>query len=79
MRLALALSSTDWPWKRIFVVCAVFRVITALGLVTAFNPDEYWQSLEVAHHRAFGFAAPLPSPSLLIARSHLVGVADGAT
>ena len=36
-----------------------FRVLNALVCTTAFVPDEYWQSLEVAHRMAFGYP-PLP-------------------
>ena len=32
-----------------------FRVINALVCTTAFVPDEYWQSLEVAHRMTFGY------------------------
>jgi len=40
-------------WKIIFVVVA-FRCANALFLATYFNPDEFWQALEVAHEIAFG-------------------------
>ena len=33
------------------------RCLNALLLQTAFAPDEYWQSVEVAHRMAFGCAA----------------------
>jgi phosphatidylinositol glycan class B len=33
----------------------VFRFANALCVVTFFNPDEYWQSLEPAHRMAFGY------------------------
>jgi phosphatidylinositol glycan class B len=32
-----------------------FRVINCLLIYTAFDPDEYWQSLEVAHRIVFGY------------------------
>ncbi|KAA6418323.1 MAG: Alg9-like mannosyltransferase family, partial [Trebouxia sp. A1-2] len=35
--------------------CVTVRVIQVLLLQTYFNPDEYWQCLEVAHHLAFGY------------------------
>ena len=38
----------------VLALCASVRVIQALLVQTYFNPDEYWQSLEVAHHIAFG-------------------------
>lgn len=33
----------------------VFRVLNALLCSTSFVPDEYWQSLEVAHEMVFGY------------------------
>ncbi|PHJ15274.1 mannosyltransferase [Cystoisospora suis] len=32
-----------------------FRIFNGLVLRTAFNPDEHWQSSEVAHHLLFGY------------------------
>ena len=32
----------------------IFRILNSFGVTTYFNPDEYWQSLEVAHHLVFG-------------------------
>ncbi|GLD91928.1 hypothetical protein PINS_up000461 [Pythium insidiosum] len=32
-----------------------FRVANALFVRTTFNPDEYWQSAEVAHRMVFGY------------------------
>ena len=39
----------------ILLWCLTVRVIQVLILQTYFNPDEYWQCLEVAHHLAFGY------------------------
>ena len=39
----------------ILAVLIGFRVINALVCTTAFVPDEYWQSLEVAHRMTFGY------------------------
>ncbi|XP_014670540.1 PREDICTED: GPI mannosyltransferase 3-like [Priapulus caudatus] len=38
-------------------LCAlvIFRVVSAFVVRTSFVPDEYWQSLEVAHRVAFGY------------------------
>ena len=36
-----------------------FRIINALVCTTAFVPDEYWQSLEVAHRMTFGYPISL--------------------
>ncbi|KAL1205964.1 Mannosyltransferase APTG1 [Cardamine amara subsp. amara] len=41
--------------KRIFFFCLAFRVVNALLIQTYFNPDEHWQSLEVAHRTVFGY------------------------
>ena len=38
----------------LFLGLLAYRVINALLLQTSFVPDEYWQSLEVAHNMAFG-------------------------
>ncbi len=32
-----------------------FRLVNAFVCTTAFVPDEYWQSLEVAHRMVFGY------------------------
>ncbi|KAF2564438.1 hypothetical protein F2Q70_00014324, partial [Brassica cretica] len=41
--------------RRIFLSCLAFRVVNALLIQTYFNPDEHWQSLEVAHRTVFGY------------------------
>ncbi|XP_013662375.2 mannosyltransferase APTG1 [Brassica napus] len=41
--------------RRIFLLCLAFRVVNALLIQTYFNPDEHWQSLEVAHRTVFGY------------------------
>ncbi|CAH1773769.1 unnamed protein product [Owenia fusiformis] len=41
--------------KRLFLGLVAFRCINALMIQTSFVPDEYWQSLEVAHNMAFGY------------------------
>ncbi|KAJ4912058.1 Alg9-like mannosyltransferase family [Raphanus sativus] len=41
--------------RRIFMFCLAFRVVNALLIQTYFNPDEHWQSLEVAHRTVFGY------------------------
>ncbi|CAH2072731.1 unnamed protein product [Thlaspi arvense] len=47
-------SQTRSP-RRIFLFCLAFRVVNALLIQTYFNPDEHWQSLEVAHRTVFGY------------------------
>ncbi|KAI9495468.1 Alg9-like mannosyltransferase family-domain-containing protein [Zychaea mexicana] len=39
----------------VFALCLVFRLINAYFTRTYDNPDEYWQSQEVAHHMVFGY------------------------
>lgn len=38
----------------LLAILCVFRIANALLINTAFDPDEYYQSLEIAHHHAFG-------------------------
>ncbi|KUF92681.1 Syntaxin-61 [Phytophthora nicotianae] len=46
----------ELPTTRIFWVSVVaFRLWNALFVRTSFNPDEYWQSTEVAHRLVFGY------------------------
>ena len=40
--------------KKLFLGLLAFRVVNAWILQTAFVPDEYWQSVEVAHRMSFG-------------------------
>ena len=44
-----------WSWDQLVCVLVVFRTMNALLSYTAFVPDEYWQSLEVAHRMVFGY------------------------
>lgn len=39
---------------RLFCWLLLFRAANALSLQTSFAPDEFWQSLEVAHKIVFG-------------------------
>ncbi|KAH7387741.1 hypothetical protein KP509_16G038800 [Ceratopteris richardii] len=50
-------SNTEIPWggSKVLMGCIAFRILNALVLQTAFNPDEYWQSVEVAHRIVFGY------------------------
>ena len=41
-----------WSWVGALLI---FRTVNALLCYTAFVPDEYWQSLEVAHKMVFGY------------------------
>lgn len=47
---------TLWPlgW-RLFVFLFLFRLVNCLLLSTYFVPDEYYQSVEVAHEMVFGY------------------------
>ena len=40
---------------RVLAALVAFRVCSAALCQTAFVPDEYWQSLEVAHRVVFGY------------------------
>lgn len=44
-------SSDKWIWA----FCLAFRVVNSLLVQTYFNPDEHWQTLEVAHNITFGY------------------------
>ncbi|XP_074264446.1 mannosyltransferase APTG1 isoform X1 [Silene latifolia] len=48
-------TSSDGSWKRIFYICLGVRMVNSLLVQTYFNPDEHWQSLEVAHRLVFGY------------------------
>ena len=49
----------------ILILCA-FRLLSVFAVQTFFSPDEYWQSLEVAHKMIFGFVLCLVSGSIKI-------------
>ncbi|XP_022100896.1 GPI mannosyltransferase 3-like isoform X2 [Acanthaster planci] len=44
-----------WPRSRLLIVLLLFRWVNAALTQTFFVPDEYWQSLEVAHNIVFGY------------------------
>ncbi|KAH9620327.1 hypothetical protein KSS87_001150 [Heliosperma pusillum] len=48
-------TTSDGSWKRIFWICLGVRMVNSLLVQTYFNPDEHWQSLEVAHRLVFGY------------------------
>lgn len=50
----LAMQSTEMSSRRLFAALVCFRVVNALLVRTYFNPDEFWQSTEVAHRLVFG-------------------------
>ena len=41
--------------RTLFWSLVAFRLLNALMIQTSYVPDEYWQSIEVAHHMAFGY------------------------
>lgn len=43
---------------RDLVTALAVRLAVALAIRTAFAPDEFWQSVEVAHRMVFGWVAP---------------------
>ena len=54
------------------------RVIHALLLQTYFNPDEYWQCLEIAHQLAFGYTQEALNRRCPSAAVHLSSVIKSA-
>eukprot|EP01135_Chromosphaera_perkinsii_P010388 Nk52_evm60s2118 gene=Nk52_evmTU60s2118 len=52
---AAALLSKSWTSWKIFLGICLFRQYNALFVSTTFSPDEYWQSLEVAHYLVYGY------------------------
>jgi len=40
---------------KLFLALLSFRIVNALLVQTYFQADEYWQSLEIAHRRVFGY------------------------
>jgi len=40
--------------RSMFWSLVAFRLLNALMIQTSYVPDEYWQSIEVAHRMAFG-------------------------
>ncbi len=44
--------TNDWI---LFLGLLSFRSINALMIQTSYVPDEYWQSVEVAHNMAYGY------------------------
>lgn len=48
--------------RTVVAVCLIVRILQSTLLIkTYFNPDEYWQSLEVAHRLVFGCVGVLSS------------------
>jgi len=47
--------------QSILLMMMVFRLFNCMLVQTYYVPDEYWQSLEVAHHQAFGYPFPCSS------------------
>ncbi|KAH3697157.1 GPI mannosyltransferase 3-like [Dreissena polymorpha] len=41
--------------KSLFFALICIRIVNSLLIQTSFVPDEYWQSIEVAHHMAYGY------------------------
>ena len=44
--------SSEWT---LLLALVSGRVVNSLFIQTSYVPDEYWQSLEVAHNMAFGY------------------------
>lgn len=41
--------------KSVFAKTAIFRILSIVAVQTYFVPDEYWQSIEIAHFSVFGY------------------------
>ena len=41
--------------RPMFLGLLAFRLLNAMMIQTSYVPDEYWQSVEVAHNMAFGY------------------------
>eukprot|EP01083_Nonionella_stella_P038472 104689_1 len=41
--------------RQLCIFVFLFRIINSFAIQSYFNPDEYWQSLEVAHFDVFGY------------------------
>jgi phosphatidylinositol glycan class B len=51
-------SSEVWMFgsaKTLFCYLVLYRILNGFLVWSYFNPDEYWQSVEVAHNRVFGY------------------------
>jgi hypothetical protein len=44
-------------WQQYVLWVLLVRLIDSLVICTFFDPDEYWQSLEVAHYSVYGYGA----------------------
>lgn len=53
--------------KSILIGMLVFRLFNYLIVQTYYVPDEYWQSMEVAHNQAFGYPFLSDRPSNIVA------------
>lgn len=42
-------------FPKLLLLLITLRVINSLFIATFFDPDEYWQSMEVAHSVVFGY------------------------
>nr|VZI42821.1 unnamed protein product [Spirometra erinaceieuropaei] len=51
------MQSSTAPPSLLLPLLILFRLFNALVIRTTFVPDEYWQSVEVAHRWAFGYGA----------------------
>lgn len=52
----LALGKGLRPLQVVLIILLI-RVLSVFLVVTWYVPDEYWQSLEVAHRHVFGYGA----------------------
>ena len=48
--------------KSAILIALAWRILIAVSTYTFFQPDEFYQSLEAAHHAVFGYGAMAISP-----------------
>ncbi|GBM83531.1 GPI mannosyltransferase 3 [Araneus ventricosus] len=53
----MALKAFNNSWPNLFIISGILlvRLLSVFVVRSSFVPDEYWQSLEVAHKTAFGY------------------------
>ena len=45
----------DLPFTILFISSLLFRILNSTLVQTYYDPDEFWQSLEIAHRSVFGY------------------------
>ncbi|XP_022184828.2 GPI mannosyltransferase 3 [Nilaparvata lugens] len=47
--------NSDFDFEKVLLVLSLVRILSIYMIQTSFVPDEYWQSLEIAHKMVFGY------------------------